>query len=102
MATAIVRLHSESADYETRIWLAAEAMYHRDHPTAGRLIYAEDVLRSRYVSTAVLAATAMNDRFGPSQARRLEQAAADYHCHRAHAMRASTLSCYHLTTEIEK
>lgn len=101
MSTPIIpqTLLRDAGTYETHLWLAAEALFHRERPTDGPLIDAPAEVRGRFLQLAVLASRSFTERGGPRWAEQRAQAATDYALHRETGRRQDPLRFYQLSRE---
>ena len=96
--TARVIAH-DADQYGARVWLVAEALYHDEQPTGGRLIRRHATVRGRFLRRALKAVAALTDREGASWEPQRVQAAADYACHRDWSLRQRPERFYHASGE---
>lgn len=101
MSTPIIphALLRDAGTYETHLWLAAEALFHRQHPNAKDLIDAPAVLRGEFLQLAQLALISFTERGGPRWAELRAQAATDYALHRETGRRQDPLRFYQVSRE---
>lgn len=85
--------------YETRVWLAAEAIFKDECPHRGPLIRAKRTVRSAFVRRALKAIIAFDEREGPRWEQVRLQAARDYATHAACAHVQDPLRFYQVSRE---